>query len=122
VESEKDQTADPLYPPHGVPPGLRPSLIEIIAGAPRVLPVTQAIGHGSEESRAEAFIQGIRQANDLGSMHASFGLGEEKGLGPWHYRERRREGRRHRPTWDGDEVPQEPYEIEPVDPSRYGSF
>jgi hypothetical protein len=77
--------------PHGVPPGLRPSLIEILAGAPRVLPVSQEVEHGPEQSRSEEFQRGFQQASDLGRMHAFAGLGSEPGLRPWVYRSRRGE-------------------------------
>jgi hypothetical protein len=50
--------------PHGVPPGYEhPQSLTglIIEGAPRALPVSQAIQRGPERSRGEAFTQGAAE-------------------------------------------------------------
>jgi hypothetical protein len=70
-------------------------------GGPRVMPVSQKIQHGPEQSRSEAF--------ELDRQTAAAVLYTAYGLLGW--RDRRIEGRRHRPTdliaeLDG---PQEPY-------------
>ena len=118
--SEQHQEGDPMRRPHGVPPDLRPSLVEIIMDAPRALPVPQTIEHGPEESGSEAFneaeqgqyaraYRGFTQVLSLADMHHHGGLGSETGLSPWVYHDRRRSGRRYRGTWEGDQdIPQKP--------------
>jgi hypothetical protein len=87
----------------------RPSVIDLLPAAPRVLPVSQEIERGPEEDRGEMFWRGIQQSMDVGRMHGMCGIGPEKALDPWIYRDRRLSGRRHRPGWEDDEGPQEPY-------------
>ncbi len=101
--------------PHGVPPGyehpepLGGDLLD--PGGPRILPVTQQVQHGPDQSRAEAF-----------DREAAAGMAEFYGvLG---FKDRRAFGRRHRATDDIRDLdgPQEPYEVRPIDPSRYWSY
>ena len=66
-------------------------------GGPRILPVSGKVAHGSERSRSEEFDQAVQAASELGTWHALLG-----------YRDRRFDGRRYRPTWNGD-GPQDPY-------------
>jgi hypothetical protein len=70
-------------------------------GGPRVLPVSGAVSHGSKMSRTEAFEQAQRAA--AAEMSFAYGL-----LG---WKDRRREGRRFRPTDTVQDMmgPQEPY-------------
>jgi hypothetical protein len=69
----------------------------IIAGAPRVLAVSQEVGHGPEQSRTGEFEQAIA---DLGALHYALG-----------FRDRRFEGRRYRSTDNIEDLfgPQKPY-------------
>jgi hypothetical protein len=70
----------------------------IVAGAPRALPVSQEIQRGPEQSRSGEFQAAVQAAADLGHLHYSLG-----------YRDRRWEGRRHRPTNNLDDLtPQDP--------------
>jgi hypothetical protein len=95
--------------PHGVPPEYdRPPLIDLLPSAPRTLAVSQEVEHG-QESRDEEFWRSIQQAADLGRMHKRYGLSPEVALGPWVYRDRRISGRRHRPTFNGDDEAGIPY-------------
>jgi hypothetical protein len=113
IMSDQRQEGEPR--PHGVPLEYgRPSLVEIIAGAPSALPVSQRVDHGPAEARSEAFAEGSQDldsarqhARDLGAMHRTYGLGPEAGMGPWSFRDRRKTGRRYRTAWNGEE-PQEP--------------
>jgi hypothetical protein len=97
VTHQQRQEGDPT--PHGVPPQYtHPMNLTgmIVGGAPRALPVTQAITHGPAQDRAKAFAQGSAE---------EFLLGNEN------FRDRRVDGRRYRGTWNG-EGRQEPYDIE----------
>jgi hypothetical protein len=59
----------------------------IIPGAPRALPVTQAVSHGPEPSRSETFDEAAeRLAGDLPTLHSTAG-----------FIDRRLFGRKHRP-------------------------
>src|SRR5262249_48651681 len=118
-ESEQRHAGQP--PPHGVPvPYDCPSLIDLLPAAPRALPVSQDIEHGSEESRDAAFWLGIQQAADMGEMHRTFGLGRI-GVRPWIWRDRRISGRRYRETNNVEDLlgPQEPYDIRDVPWERF---
>jgi hypothetical protein len=99
--SDQRQEGDPGKVPPGLPPGYRRpmSVMDlIVAGAPRVLPVSQAITHGPEQSRGAEFDEAVQAAADLGALH--FALG---------FRDRRYEGGRHRPTDNVEDLtPQEP--------------
>src|SRR5215469_16913263 len=102
VMSDQHHEGEPR--PHGVPPDFdRPSLVDLLPSAPRTLSVSQRVEHGPQEDRDEAFWLGVEQAGDLGELHAFAGLGPETGLRPWVFRDRRIAGRRHRPTFDGDD-------------------
>jgi hypothetical protein len=108
-QSEQRQGGEPR--PHGVPPEFdRPSLVDLLPAAPRTLSVSQDIEHGLEQGRDESFWLGVEQAGDLGELHAFAGLGPEVGLRPWVFRDRRIAGRRHRPTFDGDDEASIPYD------------
>jgi len=109
VESEGRHQGEPR--PHGVPPDYdRPSLIDLLPAAPRALSVSQDVERGPQEDRDDAFWLGVEQAGDLGELHAFAGLGPEVGLRPWVFRDRRIAGRRHRPTFDGDDEASIPYD------------
>jgi hypothetical protein len=90
--------------PHGVPPGYEhPMNLSslIIEGAPRILPVTQEIEHGPEQSRNAAFAQGTAEEFlVLHCLHTGF-------------RDRRLEGRRYRGTDNVSDLEgrQVPYDI-----------
>ena len=128
--SATDQRGDPAHParwPHGVPSGLRPSLIDMLPVAARVLPVTQEVPHGEERSREEEFDLGVAQSSDLGRAHRQWGLAPV-GTAPWHYQDRRVSGRRYRPT-DNEMEKDGPQEAPPrggwqadIPMSRYLSF
>jgi hypothetical protein len=117
VPSDQVQKGDPQRHPHGVPPEYdRPSMVDIIAGAPRALPISQRIQHGSDESRVEAFQQDLDEAlgqvYDLAVFHREVGLGSDVGLRPWVYRERRGETRPARVSgWQRE-----------IDPARFLSY
>jgi hypothetical protein len=118
VPSDQTHEGDPQRHSHGVPVDLPPSMVEIIAGAPRALPVSQRIQHGNEESRMEAFQRDLDEAlgnvYDLAVFHRQVGLGSDVGLRPWVFRDRRVSGRRYRGTYEGDpDTPQEPYPSAP---------
>jgi hypothetical protein len=101
---------DPMRRPHGVPSEYdRPSMVDLLPAGPRALPLTQDIEAGPDESREEEFWRGIQQAADLGTMHRITGLGPDTGLRPWVFRDRRVSGRRHRPTFNGDDEAGIPY-------------
>jgi hypothetical protein len=68
----------------------------VVAGAPRVLPVSQNLTHGPERDRDEEFWQGMQAAADLGHFHSAIG-----------FHDRRWEGRRHRSGYMYEE-PQQP--------------
>jgi hypothetical protein len=114
-ESTQTQEGDPYNRPYGVLPEFdRPSLVDLLPAAPRTLPVSQDVEHGPEQDRDEAFWLGIRQASDLGTMHRITGLGPDTGLRPWVFRDRRVSGRRHRPTFNGDDEASIPYPPAPA--------
>jgi hypothetical protein len=83
VMSEQTQSGD--LTPHGVPPQYahpqRLGRDVLDPGGPRILPVSQEIEHGPEQSRSAEF----QEAAELGALHASLG-----------FYDRRFEGRRHR--------------------------
>jgi hypothetical protein len=110
LASDQKQTGEPR--PHGVPAEYgRPSLVEILAGAPRALPVSRALEHGPEESRSEAFDEGRQRVRDLGAMHYTYGLGPGAGLDPWIYQPRKK---RYRPSFAGDDEASIPYPPAPA--------
>lgn len=92
VLSDQRQEAEP----HGVPPGYEHPLDLrgfIIAGGPRVLPVSQEIEHGPQPSRSEEFEQAMQTVANLGALHRAIG-----------FKDRRFYGRRYRPTDDIEEL------------------
>jgi hypothetical protein len=113
--SQQRQTGDPMQqiveqlslrepPGYEHPQRLGSDVLQ--PGGPRVLPVSQKIQHGPEQSCSEAFDREAREAAAV--LHTAFGM-----LG---WRDRRFEGRRFRPTdlvaeLDG---PQEPYPAAPA--------
>jgi hypothetical protein len=120
VPSRQRQEGDPTWRARGVPPDAPPSLVELLMTAPRALPVPQTIEHGPEESRIAAFndaeqeqyaraYRGFEQVLSLADMHHHAGLGRDTGLGPWKFNDRRRQGRRIRPTFNGDDQASVPY-------------
>jgi hypothetical protein len=109
LPSLQRQEGDASYGQHGVPEEFdRPSMVDLLPSAPRMLPVSQDVEHGPAEDRDAAFWLAIQQAHDLGAMHGACGLGLEVALGPSVFRDRRFWGRRHRPGFDDAEASQ-PY-------------
>jgi hypothetical protein len=130
--SDQRQEGDPQRHPHGVPADLPPSKVQIIDDSVRALPVTQRIPRFPEKSRRREFTQGedeeddgltdfergdaraLQQVIDMGHMHRDYGLTPEVGLGPWVYNPRQKQGRRYRPTFNGDDEANIPYRPAPA--------
>lgn len=100
---EQTQRGDPLKP-HGVPPGyehpqpLGRSVLD--PGGPRILPVSQQVQHGPQQSPEEAFEREAREA--AAGMHDFYSW-----IG---FKDRRAFGRRYRATNNIEDLdgPQQP--------------
>jgi hypothetical protein len=91
-------------------------MVELLAGG-AALPRHRPLDYEPDDdgSRQAAFDNAVWQASlgqviDHSVMHASTGLSPDVGLRPGVFRDRRGTGRRYRPTFNGDDEANRPYD------------